>query len=438
MRAQNVIVVGAGVIGVTTAHALRAEGHHVTLLEAAPTAASGASHANGGFLSAAFCAPWAMPGLPRQALAALFDRTAPFRWRPDGSLAQLRWLRELLANCRADRFAAHRQRMVRLALCSLAELRAVAAETGVAFDLREAGVLLLLREAPPDPVIQQRQASLRALGFDAQWCDPAQVLALEPALARQGRPAWGLLVRDDACGDCERFVQGLLAWNQARGLRFVPGSPVEALELDHGGQRLRAVRTPGQRWEADAFVFAAGVDTVRMLHPHLRLPVVPVKGYSVSADLAEQDHGPGHPGPQRAVIDDATKLAIAPLGNSVRLAGMAEVVGHDRRVDRSRCHQLVAQYEALYGPLPRREHRLWAGLRPMTADGTPIIGATRIEGLYLNTGHGTYGWTLACGSAQLLADSMAGRPTALDLTEYALERGASQAARTSQTRPSYT
>jgi D-amino-acid dehydrogenase len=160
--------------------------------------------------------------------------------------------------------------------------------------------------------------------------------------------------------------------------------------------------------------------------------VVPVKGYSVTLTV---EAGQGAVG---AVIDEASKLAIARLGGRIRLAGGAELVGHDLKVDGSRCEQLIGQYEALYGPVPRSQASLWAGLRPMTPDSTPIIGATPVGGLYLNVGHGTYGWTLACGSAQLLADGLAGRPAALDLTEYALERGASQGARTSQTRPPYT
>jgi D-amino-acid dehydrogenase len=409
---RRVAVIGAGVIGVTTAHALRADGHEVTLLEAGPAAAGGASHANGGILSAAFCAPWAMPGLPRQALAALLDREAPFRWRPDGSVAQLRWMRELLANCDAAQFARHRARMVRLALWSRACLRGMAAETGVAFDLREHGVLHLFRRALAAAVVRQRLNELRAYGIDARWCEPDQVRALEPALSGA---AWALHVRDDASGDCERFVQGLLAWNQARGLRFETGVQVDALEFEDGGRRLRAVRAGPDRWEADAFVFAAGVDTARLLRPYLRLPVVPVKGYSVSAPLA------GNSGPQCAVIDDASKLAVARLGDRVRLAGMAEVVGHDRRIDRARCDQLARQYEALYGPLTGEGRSQWAGLRPMTPDGTPVIGVTAIEGLYLNTGHGTYGWTLACGSARLLADVLAGRPAALNPDNYALD-----------------
>lgn len=419
MNTRRVIVVGAGVIGVTTAHALRADGHEVTLLEAAPAAASGASQANGGFLSAGFCMPWAMPGLPRQALAALFDREAPFRWRPDGSVAQLRWLRELFAHCDAAQFARHRQRMVKLALLSRACLRDTATETGVAFDLHETGVLHLFRQAPAATVIESRLKELRAFGIDAHWCEPARVRELEPALSATAQPAWALHVRDDASGDCERFVQGLLAWNRARGLCFEPGNRVEALELDHGGRRLRALRAGARRWEADAFVFAAGVDTARLLRPHLRLPVVPVKGYSVTAPL--DDGGGSNIGIQHAVIDDASKLAVVRLGKRVRLAGMAEVVGHDGRIDRARCDQLVRQYEALYGPLPADGRSLWAGLRPMTPDGTPIIGATAIEGLYLNTGHGTYGWTLACGSARLLADVLAGRPAALDPAGYALD-----------------
>ena len=418
MSARRVVVVGAGIVGVTTAHALLDDGHQVTLLDAAPAAAEDASHANGGFLSAAFCAPWAMPGLPRQALAALFDRDAPMRWRPDGSLAQLRWMRELLAQCNAPQFARHRARMVRLALYSRACLDAVAAQTAVDFDRCDGGVLLLLRDAPGAAAVQRRLDELLGFGIEARWCGPDSVRALEPGLSAAACLAGAVHVPAEASGDCARFARGLLAWCGALGLRFEPASRIDALEFAGSSRRLRAVRAGRRRWEADAFVFAAGVDTARLLRPHLRVPVVPVKGYSVTVPLADGL------GARRAVIDEASKLAVARLGSRLRLAGMAELVGHDRRVDPARCAQLVRHGEALYGPLPQSGRSAWAGLRPMTPDGTPIVGATGIEGLYLNTGHGTYGWTLACGSARLLADVLAGRPAALDPAAYALDPAA--------------
>lgn len=415
MSARRIVVVGGGIIGVTTAHALLSDGHEVTLLDAADGVARGASQANGGFLSAGFCAPWGMPGLPRQVLRALFDRAAPVRWRPDGSLDQLRWIGALLAQCSAGPFARHRTRMVRLALFSRACLDAVVAQTAVDFDLRRTGVLQLFRHAPAATSLRQRLNELHAFGIDAHWCEPGQVRALEPALADAVTLAGALHVRDDSSGDCERFAQGVLDWSRAHGLRFAPATRVDALELGDGGRRLRALRSGARRWEADAFVFAAGVDTARLLRPHLRLPMVPVKGYSVTVPLADDRVA------QCAVIDDASKLAVVRLGSRVRLAGMAELVGFDRRIEPARCEQLVRQFEALYGPMPDTGRSLWTGLRPMTPDGTPIVGATSIEGLYLNTGHGTFGWTLACGSARLLADVLGGRPTALDPAAYALD-----------------
>ncbi len=415
MKAHRVVVIGAGVIGVTTAHALASDGHQVTLLDAASTAASASSHANGGFLSAAFCAPWAMPGLPKQAAAALLDRQAPFCWRPDGSWAQIRWLRELLNACTAEQFGKHRARMVRLALLSRACMNEVVSSTGIEFDLRTAGVLLIFRQSPTQQAIDRRLQELQGFGFDARWCDADEVRRLEPGLSNATQIDGAIYVRDDACGDCERFVQGLLAWNLSRGMAFERNVSIDALELDDGGRKLRAVRAGNKRWDADAFVFATGADTARLLRPYLHVPVVPVKGYSVTATLAPDA------GPMRAIIDEASKLAVTRLGNRARLAGMAEVVGHDSRIDMSRCEQLVQQYENLYGELPDVQRSYWSGLRPMTPDGTPIIGETSIRGLYLNTGQGTYGWTLACGSARLLADVLADRPCLLDLAAYALD-----------------
>lgn len=409
---KSVVVVGAGIVGVTTAQALLADGLEVTLLDAAPSAATGASEANGGFLSAAFCAPWAAPGLPRQALAGLFDRLAPFRWRPDGSLAQLRWMRELLAHCTAPQFSRHRGRMVRLAMYSRACMQAVAAQTGVEFSRGSSGVLLLVRQMPPSSALRQRLTELKTFGIEAHWLDIRELRAIEPWLANSATCAGALHVPDDASGDCRRFALGVLDWCLSRGLRFLPGVRVDAMEYSADGQRMHAVRSGPRRWEADAFVIAAGVDSPQLLRAHLRVPVVPVKGYSVTATV--QDGA----GPQRAVIDDASKLAVARLGSQVRLAGMAELVGYNRHIDPVRCEQLVRAYEGLYGPLSRSSCKSWAGLRPMTPDGTPLVGRTHIAGLSLNTGHGTYGWTLACGSARLLADELIGRPTALNPADY--------------------
>lgn len=338
----------------------------------------------------------------------MLDRLAPFRWRPDGRLGQLRWMRQLASRCNSEHFARARDRLVRLGLFSRACLHKVVADTGVGFDFLEAGVLLLLRQSQSSEVLDARLTQLQGLGFRARWLDADQVRALEPALSDSTQLAGAILVEDDACGDCERFVQGLLNWNVARGMSFEPDTRIDGLELDESSGRLRAVRAGGRHWSADAFVFCTGVDTARLLRSHLSIPVEPVKGYSVTATL-EPQHGP-----RRAIIDDSSKLAVSRLGDRVRLAGMAELVGYDPTVNRSRCAQLVSQYEALYARLPETGRSLWSGLRPMTPDGVPIVGSTSIEGLYLNTGHGAYGWTLACGSAQLLADVLARRSTSFE------------------------
>lgn len=416
MAAHEVVVIGAGVIGMTTAHALLDEGHRVTVLDAEAGAARGASHANGGFLSAGFCAPWAAPGLPRHILSALVSRQGPMAWRPDFSGGQIRWLRDLFRQCTASRFVDHRARMVRLALLSRSCLRDIVDRTRITFDAQSSGAVQIMRHRPDEPVLNRRLQDFKALGVDARWCDAEQLRALEPGLSASLPLAGGFHVKDDASGDCEQFVQKLLAWNLQRGLQFEPGVRIDALDLDRSGRRLQGIRCGARRWDANAFVFAAGADSPRLLRSVLNLPVVPVKGYSVTL--------PAEPGSQAAgaVIDDGSKLAVARMGRRIRLAGMAELVGHDRRIDPRRCEQLITQFESLYGPVDRSQARLWAGLRPTTPDGTPVIGATGIKGLYLNTGHGTYGWTLACGSARLLADVIAGRPAALDPDDYAIAR----------------
>lgn len=416
MAALEVVVIGAGVIGMTTAHALLDEGHRVTLLDAETGAARGASHANGGFLSAGFCAPWAAPGLPRHILSAFLSRHGPIAWRPDFRGGQLRWLRELFRQCTASRFIDHRARMVRLALLSRSCLRDIVDHTGITFDAQSSGVLQIMRHRPAEPVLTRRLQDFKALGIDARWCEAEQLRCLEPGLSEKLPLSGGFHVKDDASGDCEQFVQKLLAWNLQRGLQFEPGVRIDALDLDRSGRRLLGIRSGTRRWDASAFVFATGADSPKLLRSMLKLPVVPVKGYSVTLPAEPDSRVVG------AVIDDTSKLAVARMGSRIRLAGMAELVGHDRRIDPGRCEQLIAHFEALYGPVDRSRTRLWAGLRPTTPDGTPVIGATGVQGLYLNTGHGTYGWTLACGSARLLADVIAGRPAALDPDDYAIGR----------------
>lgn len=420
---MKVLVLGAGVIGVSTAYYLHLAGHEVTVLDREAGPALGCSQANGGFLAPSYCAPWAAPGVPSMAMRNLFDRTAPFRWRPDFTLAQLRWLKAMAGQCDAAHFAVNRRRMLALGLNSRERLSDVEQATGITFERSRTGVLQLCQSANQQGKVQQQATSLKAQGFDAEWLERDAVIRMEPALAL-GAPALvgALCLRDEGSGRCETFTAHLAEWLRRVGVKFHWNSSVEGFALSHEGtQHLRqfcALRVNGQTLPADACVVATGADTARLLKPYMDVPVYPVKGYSMTATVIDAARAPN-----RAVVDERSKLAIVRLDDAIRVAAYADVVGHDRRLDPDRCAQLATDFERLYpGAIDLPSARFWAGLRPMTPDGTPIIGTTAVQGLLLNTGHGTYGWTLSCGSAKLCSDILSNHPTELPTSDYALAR----------------
>jgi len=245
------------------------------------------------------------------------------------------------------------------------------------------------------------------------------VLAIEPGLAQSTLPLAGALhVSSEASGDCERFCQGLMQWLRERGVGFEFNQQVTSLWLDASGRRVQGVHTNTRsNWSSQAVVVANGIAAPQLLREHLRLPIQPVKGYSVTAQIADAEHAPRH-----ALLDEVSRLAVVRFDQRVRLAGVAELVGADLRIDPRRVTQLTAAYEALYPKSIDKAVLSWSGLRPTTPDGPPIISATPIAGLWLNVGHGGYGWTLSCGSARLLADQIVGHTPAMPIDDYALHR----------------
>ncbi|MCL2470184.1 MAG: D-amino acid dehydrogenase [Propionibacteriaceae bacterium] len=414
---MNILVIGAGVIGVTTACELKRQGHEVTVIERRDQAAGGASHANGCFLSAAHSNPWGEAGLPTMAIRSFFQSDSPIGFKLNFSASQISWLWGMLRQCSTKQYVRNRDRMVPLSRYSRQRLDDIEQYTGVRqYGRRDAGSLVLFRDPAKVEGASHHAQALHDMGFDAQWLSPDEVRELEPGLKEAKGPlAGGLLVRDDSSGDCQVFTSDLMRWNQEQGVRFVQSQAITRVEV--AGGRVQAVCAGDQRFTADAYVFATGSETGRLLNKLFRVPVYPVKGYSFTAPLANLDVAP-----RRAVLDDGSKLAIARFDDHIRVAGVAEV-SDDLTIQRRRTKQIMDIYSQWY---PRAadltQAKFWTGLRPMTPDGTPIIGTTPIANLYLNTGQGTYGWTMAAGSASLLADIVSGRKPALNPANYALTR----------------
>lgn len=421
---MKVIVIGAGIIGLTTARALHQSGHQVVVLDAQAQAAQGCSAANGGFLAPTHCVPWAAPGVPWMAFQSLFAAEAPMRLRPPLSRQQLGWMWRMLKECNAHSFAINRDRMQALGRYSQRCQDAADRQRPFGYSRHTRGVLQLSRSAASAAALRKQVKTLASQGIEASWRSREEVLAMEPGL-NPALPSFegALHVLHEGSGQCERYCELLAQELQRLGVLMHWRTRVNAVttQAAAGGRpaRVTGVHTQHGVIEADACVVATGPDVAALLAPLLKVPVSPVKGYSLTLQADAAADAPRH-----AVLDEHSKLAIAPFDDAVvRVAGFADVMGHDQSLDTRRTEQLARGFKSLYPQLrARSDHRYWTGLRPMTPDGTPIVGKTSIDGLYLNCGHGTYGWTLSFGSAQLLADLINQLPTQLNAADYALAR----------------
>ncbi len=417
---MKVAVLGGGVIGVTTAWALARQGAEVTVVDRQPGVALETSFANAGQVSPGYSTPWAAPGIPLKAMKWLFQRHAPLAIRMDGSWFQLRWMASMLANCSAGRYAVNKERMMRLSEYSRDCLREWRTQAGVSYDERSGGTLQLFRTQAQLDAAQRDVEVLQACGVPFELLDRAGVCRFEPALAHASVPfAGGLRLPNDETGDCHQFTTQLATRAAAQGVRFLQGQTIQ--RIDTQGQRVQGVQLgDGTVLKADRYVLAAGSYSRGLLLPlGLDIPVYPVKGYSLTIPLLDERLAP-----QSTLLDETYKIALTRLGNRIRVGGMAELGGFDLRLNPRRRETLEKVTRELFPGGDLAQAEFWTGLRPMTPDGTPLVGATPVQNLFLNTGHGTLGWTMACGSAQVLADQVMGvQPTVstegLDMGRYA-------------------
>ncbi|MDH5222708.1 MAG: D-amino acid dehydrogenase [Betaproteobacteria bacterium] len=404
---MRVAVLGAGVVGVTGAWYLARAGHEVTLVDRQPEAGMETSFANGGQISAGHAEPWAKPSVVPKVLRWLGREDAPMLFRPRADLAQWRWGLRFAFECLPGRFERHTRQLAGLARYSRESLGALRQETGIAYDYLGKGILHFCTDEADFEALAAHAEKMRRLGIAREVKTAAECLAIEPALRASEVPvAGGAYAPQDESGDAHAFTVNLARLAQARGVRFLRETTIESLETESG--RAVAARLGSGRLEADAFVVSLGSYSTRLLRPlGISIPVYPLKGYSITIALPPQLAAQA---PTASLTDEAHKLVFSRLGERLRVAGTAELTGYDTSINEARCAAIMARVGKLFPGLAQaRDIRLWAGLRPATPSNVPVIGRTRVAKLFLNTGHGTLGWTLAAGSGRALADLVSGR-----------------------------
>ncbi len=416
---MRVLVMGGGVIGTTSAYYLARAGFDVVVVDRQPAVAMETSFANAGQVSPGYASPWAAPGVPLKAIKWLLQRHAPLAIKLTGDIQQYLWMAQMLRNCTAARYAVNKERMVRLSEYSRDCLDELRAETGIDYEGRQRGTTQLFRTQAQLDAAAKDIAVLEASGVPYELLDRAGIARAEPALAKVADKLSGALrLPNDQTGDCQLFTTKLAEMARELGVEFRFSQDIQRLE--YSGDRLDGVWIDGKLETADRYVLALGSYSSQMLEPlGIHAPVYPLKGYSLTVPISDPTMAP-----MSTVLDETYKVAITRFDQRIRVGGMAEIAGHDLSLNQRRretLEMIVGDLFPLGGDPANAE--LWTGLRPATPDGTPIIGATAYRNLFLNTGHGTLGWTMACGSGRLLADLLAKKRTqistdGLDISRY--------------------
>jgi D-amino-acid dehydrogenase len=405
----KIIVLGAGVVGVTSAWYLAHAGHEVTVVDRQPFAGFETSFANGGQISASHAEPWANPQAPAKILGWLGRVDAPLLFRPRLSAAQWSWGLRFLYECLPARTRHNTLQILRLALYSRTELRRLRDAIGIRYDHLERGILHLHSDTHDLDAARARVDLMRAFGFEMEIKTAQQCVEIEPALASSRvRIVGGTYAPSDECGDAHLFSRRLEGLCEQAGVSFLFQTSLLRLESERGrvsGARVRHVQGMEETLNADAYLVCLGSFSPHAVAPlGIHIPVYPVKGYSLTIPTQGFTGAPGI-----CLTDESAKLAISPLGQRLRVAGTAELSDYTAEIDVERCLSILRRAEQLFpaaGNFARAQP--WAGLRPTTPGNVPIIGGTRLPNLFLNTGHGTLGWTLACGSGHAIADIMSG------------------------------
>jgi len=417
-HAVRTVVLGAGVVGTTTAYFLAEAGHDVTVIERQSGAGQETSFANGAQISACHAKPWAGPGVPWQSLRWMFSPDAPLlfkplRWDP----ALWKWGLKFLANCTPERLRVNMDRTLRVALYSRDVLKALRQRTNIQYHHLDVGILHIYRTPEEFEEGRKNAIQLQEFGLPQDILTPEQCVKLEPALAGVGDLAGGLFSPGDESGDAQAFTVAISELARAKGVDFHFSEHVQALETS--GNTVARVRTDRNTYTPDAVVLALGsYSPIIARDLNLSLPIYPAKGYSITVALDDPTAAP-----TISITDETRYMVFSRLGNRLRVAGTAELAGWNTDLDPRRIEPLIRNAKALFPKASAyTDVNAWTGLRPTTPDSVPIIGKTPYTNLYLNTGHGTLGWTMACGSARIVTDMISGRKPEIDLHGLELDR----------------
>ena len=417
---MKMLVLGSGVIGVTTAYYLAKAGHEVMVLDRREGPALETSYANAGEISPGYSTPWAAPGIPVKAMKWLLMKHSPLIIGPKPDWDKLMWTAMMLRNCTEARYAINKNRMLRLSEYSRDKLLSLRDDTGIAFDERMQGTLQLFRTPAQLDGIAKDIAILQADGVPFEVLDQDGCIAAEPGLAAsRHRFVGGLRLPNDGTGDCYLFTTALAKHTEALGVRYRYGADIRRFVVAEG--RVTGVETDRGLESADGFVLALGSHSPELAGPlGIRLPIYPVKGYSITVPIKA---GMAERAPASTVMDESYKIAITRLGGRIRVGGMAELNGFNPALRARPRETLHMSLNSLFpGVAEEADDQYWAGFRPMTPDGTPAVGATRYANLWTNSGHGTLGWTMACGSAAVVANLVSGRPTEIESADLSAAR----------------
>jgi len=417
---MRIVILGSGVIGVTTAYYLARAGHDVTVLDRQSASAQETSFANAGQISPGYASPWAAPGIPLKAMKWMLQRHAPLSITPDGTLFQLQWMWQMLQNCNAERYAVNKERMVRLAEYSRDCFKALRAATGIEYQGRQQGTTQLFRTQQQLDGAAKDIEVLKDTGVPYELLTREQLVGAEPGLD-QNKLVGGLRLPNDETGDCQLFTTRLTAMAEELGVKFRYNTEIRSLAMDGG--EIKGVVTDTGLVQADSYVVAMGSYSTQLLKDIVKIPVYPLKGYSITVPIVDAARAP-----TSTILDETYKIAVTRFDDRIRVGGMAEIAGFNTQLNPRRRETLEMVVNDLFpGAGDTASASFWTGLRPMTPDGTPVVGRTAVRNLFINTGHGTLGWTMSCGSAQLLADIISARRPAIRADDLSVGRYSKEA-----------